>query len=482
LIDLRPIIYALGTFISMLSASMLLPAAVDLVQGHPDWPTFMVAAFVSGSLGAMMMLSTQANSGSLDLRQAFLLTVSVWILLPAFAALPMAFSTINLSYTDAYFEAMSGITTTGATVISGLDAAPPGILLWRGILQWLGGIGVVVMAVAILPMLQIGGMQLFKTESFDTTEKILPRAAQISGAISGLYVALTAVCALMLMIAGLGPFDAVIHAMTSIATGGFSTKDASVAHFDSALVETVIIFFMIAGSLPFILYLQLLRGKTLAFWRDEQVRVFLLTVLILVGLVAAWLIIFKGFTFTESLRYGGFNIISIMTGTGYASADYGQWGSFSITLFFFVMFIGGCAGSTSCGIKIFRFQILFKSMKAWINRTTMPNGIFVPKYNGRNIHPDVQSSVMSFLVFFLIILAVFSFLVSLTGVDWTTAVSGAATALANVGPGLGDTIGPSGNFQSLPSTAKWLLSFAMLIGRLELFAVLVLFSPEFWRG
>ena len=482
MIDLRPVIYALGAFICLLSGSMLIPAIADLLLGYPDWQAFLIATFVSGSLGAMMLLATQGHSGSLNLRQAFLLTVSAWVILPAIAGLPMAFSIVNLSVTDAYFEAMSGITTTGATVISGLDTSPPGILLWRGLLQWLGGIGVVVMAIAILPMLQIGGMQLFKTESFDTSEKIMPRAGQISGAITGLYISLTAICALMLMLAGLTPFDAIVHAMTSIATGGFSTADASVAHFDSALVEAVIIFFMIVGSLPFILYLQLLRGRTLALWRDEQVRAFLLTVAVLVALVTSWLVVFKGFTLSEAIRYGSFNIISIMTGTGYASTDYGTWGSFSVTMFFFVMFIGGCAGSTSCGIKIFRFQILFKSMRAWINQTLSPNGVFIPKYNGRNIHPDVQSSVLSFLVFFFMILGLFTFLVALTGVDWVTAVSGASTALANVGPGLGDIIGPSGNFQSLPDSTKWILSIAMLVGRLELFAILVLFSPEFWRG
>ncbi|UTW55498.1 TrkH family potassium uptake protein [Kordiimonas sp. SCSIO 12610] len=482
MLDLRPVFYALGAFVCMLAVSMLIPALVDLFFGHPDWPTFLIAMFVSGSFGIMMMLATQGSNKQLNLRQAFLLTISVWIILPAIAALPMAFSILDLSYTDAYFEAMSGLTTTGSTVIVGLDDAPPGILLWRAILQWLGGIGVVVMAIAILPMLQIGGMQLFKTESFDTSEKILPRAGQISGAISGLYVAFTAICAILMMLVGLSPFDAIVHAMTSIATGGFSTSDASIGQYDSVAVEMVSMTFILIGSLPFILYLQVLRGRTLALWRDQQVKTFLIALLTLILVVAVWLMVFKGFTITEALRYGGFNIVSIMTGTGYASTDYGQWGSFSVTLFFFVMFIGGCAGSTSCGIKIFRFQVLFKSMKAWINKTIQPNGVFIPRYNGSPIARDVQSSVLSFLILFFVILIALTFLISLTGVDWVTAFSGVGTALANVGPGLGDIIGPAGTFKPLPDTAKWLLSFTMLIGRLELFAVLVLFTPTFWRG
>ncbi len=482
MIDLRPISLALGALISLLGIGMLVPAIADALMGNVDWQTFVIAAGLTITVGVNLVLANRGTANLLNLRQAFLLTTLAWIVLPAFAALPLAFSELNLSFTDAFFEAMSGLTTTGSTVILGLDTAPPGILLWRAILQWFGGIGIVVMAIAVLPMLQVGGMQLFQMESSDTSEKILPRARQISMAIGGLYLSFTALCAFLLVLAGLSPFDAIAHAMTTIATGGFSTSDNSIGSFDSALVDMIIICFMIIGSLPFVLYLQSIRKKTWMIWKDEQARAFLKLVLLLIITVSIWLMSWKDYTLFEALRFGSFNIISIMTGTGYATMDYGEWGTFSITLFFAIMFIGGCAGSTSCGIKIFRFQVLFKSLKCWINSSLQPSGVFVPRYNGNKINDDVTSSVMNFLAFFLITFLGLAMAMSLTGVDWITAFSGAGTALANVGPGLGSTIGPAGTFGTLPDSAKWILTVGMLLGRLELFTVFVLFSRTFWRG
>ncbi|NVJ99553.1 MAG: TrkH family potassium uptake protein [Alphaproteobacteria bacterium] len=482
MIDLRPVLYTLGALILLLAGGMILPALTDLAVGNPDWQTFTIALFLTAMIGGMLILSTRDTGDALNLRQAFLVTTLAWAVLPAFAALPMAFSELDLSFTDAYFEAMSGLTTTGSTVISGLDHAPPGILLWRALLQWFGGIGIVVMAVAVLPMLQVGGMQVFKVESFETVEKILPRAAQISVAMSGLYVAFTALCMFLYILAGMTPFEALTHAMTAISTGGFSTSDSSIGYFDSYAIDMITLVFMIIGSMPFLLFLQVLRGRPIALWRDEQTRGFLVLVAFLCALVTIWLVIWKDFTVAEAWRYGSFNIISVLTGTGYASTDYGQWGAFSVTLFFFVMFIGGCAGSTSCGIKVFRFQVLLKSMRSWIEHTLQPNGVFVARYNGRPIPDDVRSSVMTFLMFFMGIFIVLSIGVASTGEDWTTSLSSVGTAMANVGPGVGDVVGPSGNFQSLSDTAKWLLSAGMLIGRLEVFSVLVLFSPTFWRA
>lgn len=324
MIDLRPVFYALGALILLMAGGMILPALTDLVVGNPDWQIFAIALFLTAMIGGMLMLSNRDTGDALNLRQAFLLTTLAWAVMPAFAALPFAFSELDLSFTDAYFEAMSGITTTGSTVISGLDHAPPGILLWRSLLQWFGGIGIIVMAVAILPMLQVGGMQVFKTESFETAEKILPRAAQISIAISGLYIAFTALAAILYMLAGMSAFNAVAHAMTAIATGGFSTSDASIGYFDSFAVDMITVLLMIIGSIPFILFLQVLRGRPLALWRDEQTRGFLYLVAFLCALVTVWLVVWKDFTISEAWRYGSFNIISILTGTGFSSTDYGQ--------------------------------------------------------------------------------------------------------------------------------------------------------------
>ncbi|WP_417465615.1 TrkH family potassium uptake protein [Kordiimonas sp.] len=481
MVDLRPVLYTLGSLIALLAVGMSLPTLADFVVDNPDWQTFAIALCLTAMIGGMLMLSTRGSGENLNLKQAFLLTTSAWAVLPAFAALPLAFSELDLSYTDAYFEAMSGLTTTGSTVITGLDTAPPGILLWRGLLQWFGGIGIVVMAVAVLPMLQVGGMQVFRVESFETAEKILPRAAQISGLISGAYVAFTSLCMIAYMLSGMSAFDALVHAMTTISTGGFSNSDSSFGKFDSLSTDTICLIFMILGSMPFILFLQVIRGRPLALWRDEQTRGFLLLVAFLCVGVTIWLMVFKNFTLEEAFRYGSFNIISVLTGTGFASADYSQWGAFSASLFFVVMFIGGCAGSTSCGMKIFRFQVLLKSMRSWIEHTLQPNGVFIARYNGRPIPDDVRASVMSFMTLFLGIFLILSFGIAATGEDWITSLSSAGTAVANVGPGLGDKVGPAGNFSGLTDAAKWMLSFGMLIGRLELFSVLVLFSPSFWR-
>lgn len=466
----------------MLAFAMAVPAVIDLISGHPDWRTFATGFFVAFTLGTMMVLANRGTGRSLNLRQAFLLTTLTWILMPAAAAVPLAFSELDLSYTDAYFESMSAMTTTGATVISGLDDAPPGLLMWRALLQWLGGIGIVVMAVAVLPMLQIGGMQLFRMESSDRSDKILPRTAQIAGAITGLYLVLTGLCALALYLAGMTPLDAISHAMTTIATGGFSNHDASIGYFDSGVIDAIITFFMLAGALPFVLYLQAARGRPLVFWRDEQVRAFFKTVFGIVGFIVIWLVLEKDFTVEDALRFGSFNTISLMTGTGFATTDFNSWGNFAMGLLFFVMLIGGCAGSTSCGIKIFRFQIIFRSIKCWADRALYPNGIFIARFNGRKIGDDVQSSVVTFLFFFLISLILLSFLLVMTGLDFISAVSSAASALANVGPGLGEVVGPASNFKSLKDEAKWLLSLGMVLGRLEMFTVLVLFSPAFWRA
>ncbi|MBT5187473.1 MAG: TrkH family potassium uptake protein [Kordiimonadaceae bacterium] len=482
MIDFRPIWMVSGIFLLIIGLGMLLPVAVDLAVGNPDWQVFALISGIVVFFGSSLYLSNRGEYEEFTVQQAFLLTFVSWLLMPAFGALPFVFSELSLSYTDAYFEAMSGISTTGSTVITGLDGAPPGILLWRSLLQWFGGVGIIVMAVAILPILQIGGMQLFKIESFDVSDKFLPRATQLASALSLLYVALTIICAVTFWLAGMTPFEAVCHSFTTIATGGFSTSDGSIGHFDSALIDYTVTFFMIVGSLPFLLYLKLLRGQSKGFYHDSQVRWFIALLLILVALMTIWVWTNNIYDFEEALRYTVFNVVSILTGTGYATTDYTAWGTMPIMLFFFMMFIGGCAGSTSCGIKIFRFQVLVSMCKANFQKLLRPNGIFIPRYNGGPIEESVTGSVLSYLFLFVVCFILLSLCLALTGLDFVTAVSGAGTAMANVGPALGPIIGPSGTFQELPDISKWLLSFGMLLGRLELFAVLVLFSPKFWRN
>jgi trk system potassium uptake protein TrkH len=481
-IDFRPIFLILGLLLSTLAVMMIIPAIADIVAGNPDWQVFAVAAGVTLFIGISLSLTSYAGGASLSVRQAFILTTLSWIVLTTFAALPFAFSQLNLSFTDAFFEAMSGITTTGSTIIVSLDTAPPGLLLWRSLLQWLGGIGIIVMALAVMPLLRVGGMQLFRMESSDLSEKALPRAAQVAAAITAIYVILTIIWAALLWLAGMSGFDAVSHAMTTIATGGFSNYDASVGHFDSVAIDIIVTVGMVIGSLPFLLYLMVLQGKPSNLFHDSQVQLFLTLLGTIILLVAGWLWLENGEEPWQALRLAAFNVASILTGTGYVTAGFDKWGSFAIPIFFFIMFVGGCAGSTTCGIKIFRFQILYAAARMQFYNLAQPHGVYIPYYNRRPIPEEVISSVMSFFFVFFATYIGLAIILGLLGLDFLTSVSAAASAISNVGPGLGPIVGPEGNYANLPTTAKWVLSMGMLLGRLELFTVMVLFTRSFWRA
>ena len=479
--DFRPVLFVVGILLITLSLAMALPAIADAVTGDPHWRVFLAASVFTLFIGACLVLSNRMREPRLTVRQAFVLTTLSWVVVAAFAALPFAFSDLNLSYTDGYFEAMSGLTTTGSTVIVGLDQAPTGILLWRALLQWLGGIGIIVTAIAILPMLRIGGMQLFHTESSDSSEKVLPRAAQLAGAIGMVYLGLTVSNGIAYWAAGMTPFEAVCHAMTTIATGGFSTSDSSLGYFKNDAIEGIATIYMVLGSLPFVLYLQAARGGWGALVRDTQVRWFFGLILFALLSLAGWLMVANDAAPTDAFREAAFNGISILTGTGYSTADFSAWGTFALPVFTLLMFIGGCTGSTTGGVKVFRMQVLASTSLSQIRQLIQPHGVFISKFNRRPIPASVSPAVMGFFFLFVVSFGLIAMGLALMGLDYVTSVSGAATAIANVGPGLGETIGPAGSFQPLPEPAKWLLSAAMLLGRLELFTVLVLFVPRFWR-
>lgn len=482
MLDLRPVGYVIGLLVMMLGLTMIVPLLVDLAEGLGQWPTFLQSAVLTILIGGFIALACANGVGQgLDIQQTFLLTTGVWLALPVFGAIPFAIGATELRFVDAFFEAMSGLTTTGSTVITGLDELPKGLLLWRGILQWLGGVGIIVVAMVFLPELRVGGMQIFRAEGFDTMGKILPRATTIASQVSYIYVGITLACALAYLSVGLNAFDASVHAMTTVATGGFANYDASFGAFEGA-PEYVATVFMILAALPFVRYVQLINGNQIALFKDAQVRGFILVLAVLVAVCTSVLILANGLDFEPALRRALFNIVSIVSGTGYASADYMMWGSFLIAMFFFAGMIGGCAGSTACSIKIFRYQLLFASIRTQIRRIHSPHGMFTPRYEGRPVSDDVLSSVMSFFVFFLVTMGVLSVLLSMTGLDFVTALSGAASALANIGPGLGDRIGPAGNFAGLNDTAKWLLAAGMLIGRLELMAVYAILTVQFWKA
>lgn len=478
---LSPIFFVIGILLTILSGTMLIPALVDLHAGNEDWKVFALSMLCTGFFGVLLILVTRERNFEIGVRQAFLLTTLSWTLLAVFGALPMIFSQLNMSITDAIFESTSGITTTGSTVIVGLDNAPPGLLLWRAILQWLGGIGIIVMALSVLPFLNVGGMQLFRTESSES-EKAMPRTAQLAGAIAIVYVGLTFVCMVCYMLTGLELFDAVAHAMTTIATGGYSTRDASMGYFDNPMAEMVAIAFMIIGSLPFVLYLRVMRFDWRALFSDSQVRWFLTILSLSIVIMAAYKVSFSGDSAGQALRYSAFNVVSVITGTGYGTTDFSLWGPFAVGTLFFLMCVGGCAGSTTCGIKIFRIQVLYEVTKAQIMQLLHPHGVFLPTYNGKPLPQGVPISVMSFFFLFALSFTLLAICLHLIGLDFLTAMSGAATSISNVGPGLGPIIGPGGTFAPLPDTAKWVLCVGMLLGRLELFTVMVLLAPKFWRS
>ena len=479
---LNPVFHILGILLSVLAAAMVIPAAVDYVYGYPDWTGFLVAGAITLFFGFGLLLSTRVKSEQkFGLRQAFLLTNGAWIMIGIFGALPFMLATPGMGLTNAIFESVSGITTTGSTVIPVIEMMSPGVLVWRALLQWLGGIGIIVMAMAVLPMLSIGGMQLFKTESYETPDKVVPRAAELAGGIFFVYSSLTLLWALMLYTAGMPGFDAFTHAMTTLATGGFSTRTGSIGAFDNALVEWVVMFGMIVGSLPFVHYLAFSRGGWKNLRRDPQVRWFLALVAMVVVLICIQLITRHGYALPEAIRLSAFNTVSMMTGTGYGSADFNAWGGSATVLLLICMFIGGCAGSTTCGIKMFRFQVLAANARIQVSRLLRPHAVIVAYYNNRPISEQVIDAVMGFFYLYILCFVVVAGLLGLTGLDLETALSGAATAISNVGPGLGDEIGPAGNFEGLPGFAKWVLCGAMIVGRLELFTVLVMLAPGFWR-
>lgn len=478
--DFKPVLFAVGALLTILAAAMLLPAAVDLAYGSSP-AAFLMSSIITFFFGVSLLILNKQRSIDLNLRQAFLLTNLIWFAIAVCSALPFLLSDLGLTLGEAFFEAMSGITTTGSTILTGLDEMPKGLLFWRGLLQWLGGVGIVVMAMSVLPMLQIGGMQLFRTEGFEQSDKALPRATEIASSVIAIYALFTLAGFLAYSAAGMDEFDAIVHAMTSIATGGFSNHDASMGFFSQGAIPWITVVLMILGSLPFMLYLSLVRDGSKGWRLDSQSRWFLLILGVLILVMALWLMNQHGDGFYSAIKLSAFNVTSIMTGTGYATADYSSWGALPNGFFFMIMFLGGCAGSTTCGLKIFRVQVLFASAHLQLRQLLEPRGVFVSSYDGQKISPALIQSVTGFFFLFLFSFAILAVALSATGLDFITAISAAATAICNVGPGLGPSVGPAGTFADLTETAKWLMAAGMLIGRLEIYSVLILVLPAFWR-
>jgi trk system potassium uptake protein len=480
MLALRPVFFILGMMLIHFGTAMAFPAVADLVVGNDEWRVFVASGAVTVFTGGLLLL---ANRGpvELGLRQVFLLTTVCWLAVCLFGALPMALSDLGISFTDAFFESMSGLTTTGSTVLVDLDTMPPGILLWRALLQWIGGVGIIGMGIAVLPFLRVGGMQLFRAESSDRHEKPLPRLRQVAGAITVTYVLLTAACAILYGVAGMSAFDAVTHSMTTLSTGGYANYDSSFGHFASPMIDWIAVVFMLAGSLPFVLYVRMFHNEPMAILRNSQVRALLYFVASLIVGMTLWVHDTQAIPMADALRLVAFNVVSVVTTTGFATTDYNLWGSTAVIVFLVITVVGGCTGSTAGGIKIMRFEIMILTARAQVKRLIHPHQVAVFSYNDAPVTADVQISVAVFSTLFFVSIALGTIALNALGLDFITSLSATATAISNVGPGLGDMVGPAGNFAGLPDAAKWLLAIGMLVGRLELFTVLILFHPAFWR-
>ncbi len=475
----KTVFFTLGILQIILGVFMIIPIIFQFIYSEID-SSFFGASIVTIIFGILFFLSNLDHDKKLSLQQAFLLTALSWLSIAIFGSLPFIFSDLNFSFTNAFFESMSGITTTGSTIISNLNEMPKSILLWRAVLQWLGGIGIIIMAITLMPIMNVGGMQLFKISNNDSSEKILPKSKEIALRLIYIYISLTFFCGLTYKFFGMSFFDSLTHSMTTIATGGFSNYNESIGFFNSVSIEISAMIFIILGSLPFIAYIKFLSGDKKILINDVQIKTFFKIIIYSIIILSVYLLISSSTEFR--FRSIIFNIISILTGTGYVNAEFDTWGSFTLILFLGLMFIGGCAGSTTCGVKIFRVQILYLFVINQLKKIIYPKGIFILKYDQNPIDDKFISSIISFIYLYFVIFFILTALLSLTGLDFITSISGAATAISNVGPGLGSLIGPNGDFSLLPDISKWILTLGMILGRLELFAILVLFLPSFWKN
>ena len=482
MIDIRPIAYVIGRILIVFAILMLAPAVIDYRDGLANGFDFLQCAILTGGIGGLLVLATQnALRQGLNTRQAYVLTVSIWGIVPMFAALPFYFGAPHLSYTDAYFEAVSGITGTGSTVIVGLDGMPLGMNLWRGLLNWLGGLGIAFVAMIFLPLMRVGGMQYFRTEGFDTFGKALPRAADIAKQLLFVYAGLTVICGMVYTSIGMTTIDAVVHAMATISTGGFSPSDGSFSKYAGA-GEYAGTVFMVLASLPFLRYVQLISGTPLALWRDVQVRGYVRILAGGVAVVVLWRVISSDMAPEPAFRETLFNLTSILSGTGFFSGDFLVWGGFAVIVAFVMGLIGGCSGSTSGALTVFRVQVSMAALVAQIRLITSPNRISPVKYAGRTVQEDVLNSLILFVSGYILIIGGLTVVLSLMGIDPVSALFGVWASLGNIGYHFHSLTAATGTARDFPDAAKWVLILAMLMGRLGLLAILVLVLPRFWRA
>ncbi len=475
----QPVFMISGYILSILGLIMFVPAWFDLADEAQGASSFVISAIISLFFGVSMFLASYVKIEKISLKQAYLVTTVSWLLVCLFAMLPLLFSNINLNFVDAMFEAVSGITGTGATIMTDVESLPKSILLWRSMLNYLGGLGVVIFAVALLPFLGIGGMRIFQSENSDSNDKFMPKFSYIAKRILLVYTLLAVCCTCALFLCGMDWFDAVNHAMSAIGTGGFSTKNASVEAFNSAKIELVIMLFMLSGALPMTYYILLLRRGSAD--KNYQVAVFLRAVFCVAFAASLYLYASSDFSLLEAMRYCFFSVISVMTTTGLHSTDFIGWGIWTTAVFMLISLSGGCTGSTAGSVKIFRWQVVYAYLRKHILSMIEPNRVLPLKVGSINPQTSVITSVFVYVFAFIISMVIVAVLVSLCGVDFSVALAAAVACMTNVGVGSVDVIGPNGNYAFFAGEVKCILCFAMFLGRLEVITVLIVLSRSFWR-
>ncbi len=478
----QPVLMIDGFILCILGISMIIPACFDLIDEKISWSPFFTSALITIFIGFSLFLSNKGKITKLSLRQGYLITFVCWVSVGIFSSLPFILGSHVPDIASAFFESVSGVTATGASVISDVESLPRSVLLWRSMLNGLGGIGVVIFAVAMLPFLGIGGMQMFEHESSDTNEKLMPKFIDVAKWIIGVYVGLVVLCAIALYVCGMGRFDAINHALSAVATAGFSTKNTSIAYFNSFSIEMVVTFFMILGALPITFYIILLQHHEMEPLRLGQIKTFLKSAFLLTFLVAIYLCWHNHIGFFKSLRYAAFNVVSVMTTTGMSSADFVEWGAWTTVFFTLLSLHGGCIGSTTGSIKVMRWQVMKSYFAKFLLSSIEPNRVVPVKIDKTPIPDNAVISVFVYILSFLTVIGGAALILNLQGYDFTIALSAAVSCVTNTGPGAIKEIGASGNYAFFSVGAKYVLCAAMLLGRLEIMTVLVIFTKSFWKN
>ncbi|PKP11691.1 MAG: potassium transporter [Bacteroidetes bacterium HGW-Bacteroidetes-4] len=481
MINKQIIFRLLGFLLLMESVFLFVSLLMSLFYREFDWLGFALAFGATFLTGGSAVLFTQKADKAFGKREGYIIVSLVWVVFSLFGALPFIISGAIPNFTDAFFETMSGFTTTGASIINNIEALPHGILFWRSLTQWMGGMGIIVLSIAILPFLGVGGVQLFSAEvpglSYD---KLHPRVRETAQRLWIIYVGFTLIETVLLWLGGMSFFDALNHSFTTMSSGGYSTKQASIAYFTNPFIHYVIVLFMFIAGVNFTLAYFALKLDFKKVFSNEEFRVYSLITLVFTGVIALRLFVGGGISFEESFRSALFQVVSIVTTTGYATVDYLLWPSLLIALIFVLMFIGGSAGATSGGVKVIRIILILKNCYFELKRIVHPKAIIPMRLNGKTVPQPIVNSVLAFIVFYLLIFIAGSVFIAGLGLNMESAMGAVASALGNIGPGLG-SVGPAETYAHLPQVGKWLLSFLMLLGRLELFTVLIIFAPTFWK-